>query len=61
MTVLLFLFNWFNLNLHFQQEPIVNLSSKKLQFSAHGQGAKGPHNYAFSIDFFSTIVPEVSI
>lgn len=43
-----------------RQEPIVNLSSKKLQFSAHGQGAKGPHNYAFSIDFFSTIVPEES-
>lgn len=38
----------------------VNLADKKLQFITHGQGAKGPHNYGFSLDFHSYIDPEES-
>jgi hypothetical protein len=38
----------------------VTLAEKKLQFSAHGYGDKGQHNYGFVLDFYSSIDPEVS-
>ncbi|XP_033220578.1 very-long-chain (3R)-3-hydroxyacyl-CoA dehydratase [Belonocnema kinseyi] len=38
----------------------VNIGEKKLKFSAHGQGARGPNNYGFSLDFHSTVNPEES-
>jgi hypothetical protein len=37
----------------------VTLDEKKLNFSAHGYGAKGQHNYGFVLDFHSSIDPKV--
>ncbi|XP_046746680.1 very-long-chain (3R)-3-hydroxyacyl-CoA dehydratase isoform X2 [Diprion similis] len=40
--------------------PGVFLHEKKLKFVAYGQGARGPDNYAFVLDFHSEIDPEES-
>lgn len=42
------------------KDPQVKLTPNKLHFSAHGQGAKGPHNYSFLLDFHSPIDEEGS-
>lgn len=38
----------------------VNIEEKKLRVTTYGQGARGPNNYGFSIDFHSSINSEES-
>ncbi|KAM6937445.1 very-long-chain (3R)-3-hydroxyacyl-CoA dehydratase [Xenentodon cancila] len=38
----------------------VQVHKKVLQFSAQGRGAKGQHEYEFSLEFLSPVMPEVS-
>lgn len=38
----------------------ISLDKQTLQFCAHGQGAKGPHKYEFSLDFHLPINTEAS-
>ncbi|XP_048507005.1 very-long-chain (3R)-3-hydroxyacyl-CoA dehydratase isoform X2 [Athalia rosae] len=42
------------------KDPAVDLKETSLKFVANGQGARGPHSYAFSLDFHSAIDPEES-
>ncbi|XP_067008173.2 very-long-chain (3R)-3-hydroxyacyl-CoA dehydratase isoform X2 [Anabrus simplex] len=42
------------------KNPDVTLLEKNLQFTAEGHGAKGPHNYGFSLNFHSAVDPEGS-
>lgn len=42
------------------KDPDVLLEGNNLQFAATGQGAKGPHNYGFTLHFHSPVDPEGS-
>jgi len=44
----------------FEQNPKVELHPRKLIFSAPGHGAKGHHNYGFSLHFSGELNPVVS-
>ncbi|XP_044740677.1 very-long-chain (3R)-3-hydroxyacyl-CoA dehydratase [Chrysoperla carnea] len=42
------------------KDPNISLEPKRLQFAARGHGARGAHNYEFSLDFHSEVNPEES-
>ncbi|KAJ9601091.1 hypothetical protein L9F63_000757, partial [Diploptera punctata] len=42
------------------KKPDVKLGEKKLQFSGHGHGARGEHDYSFTLDFHSEVNPDES-
>ncbi|KAJ9578140.1 hypothetical protein L9F63_025000, partial [Diploptera punctata] len=42
------------------KKPDVRLGEKKLQFSGHGHGARGEHDYSFTLDFHSEVNPDES-
>lgn len=58
VSLLVLLTDLFFIALLFQQSEI-SLDKQTLQFCAHGQGAKGPHKYEFSLDFHLPINTEV--
>lgn len=39
----------------------MEIGDRRIKFSAKGVGAKGLHNYQFSIDFYSDVQPDVSV
>ncbi|XP_015601458.1 very-long-chain (3R)-3-hydroxyacyl-CoA dehydratase isoform X2 [Cephus cinctus] len=43
-----------------EEDLKAKFDDKRLQFIAHGQGARGPHSYGFTLDFHSCIDPEES-
>lgn len=47
-------------NLIIFQDVDVKLGEKKLEFMAHGKGARGPNTYRFTLDFHLPINSEVS-